>query len=114
MASGAGSGKSCNATELPNVLHHLFDDNPELKKCIDNALVFNLSFENGTKIDPNIEKNAKNAIGRHMFHQLKYHDWSTICDKYRDISPLDVLQEISKKKNVQLEDLTVIIIIDGL
>ncbi|CAH1769140.1 15372_t:CDS:1, partial [Entrophospora sp. SA101] len=58
--------KSRNATELSKVLRSLFVDDQklqELKERLDNAMVFNLPFENGTAIDLNVEKPASNAIG---------------------------------------------------
>src|SRR5437763_16313051 len=66
MASGAGRGKSRNATELSNLLCSLFVNNQELKECLDNALIFNLSFENGTKIDTRVERSASTAISKKL------------------------------------------------
>nr|CAG8464230.1 247_t:CDS:1 [Entrophospora candida] len=116
MASSAGRGKSRNATELSKILCSLFVDDQklqELKERLDNAMVFNLSFENGTAIDLNVEKSASNAIGKRMLFQLmESENWLEVRDKYKEIAPIDVLQRISK--GMKFNDLTVIIIIDGL
>src|SRR5205085_325748 len=96
MASGAGRGKSRNATELSNLLCSLFVNNQELKECLDNALIFNLSFENGTKIDPRVERSASSAISKRMLFQLmESKNWLDIRDKYKDFTPGDVLQRIA-------------------
>ncbi|CAG8791885.1 17940_t:CDS:2, partial [Gigaspora rosea] len=47
IMGGAGIGKSRLLTELPQIARSAVD-NDELKKRLNNALVFNISFENGT------------------------------------------------------------------
>ncbi|CAJ0625419.1 8646_t:CDS:2 [Entrophospora sp. SA101] len=108
MASSAGRGKSRNATELSKILRSLFVDDQELqelKERLDNAMVFNLSFENATAIDLSVERSASNAIGKQMLFQLmESENWLEVRDKYKGIAPRDVLQRISK--DMKFNDLT--------
>ncbi|CAJ0755074.1 14726_t:CDS:2 [Entrophospora sp. SA101] len=116
MIAGAGEGKSRNANELPNILHEEFASHEELKKRFENALVFNISFENGTKIDLLEECNAVTAIAKRMLFQLEKHKggWMEALRKYPDVSPDEVVSKIAKHQNVQPKDLTIIIVIDGM
>ncbi|CAH1761224.1 14312_t:CDS:2 [Entrophospora sp. SA101] len=71
MIAGAGEGKSRNANELPNILHEEFASHKELKKRFENALIFNISLENDTKIDLLEEHSAVTAIAKRMLFQLE-------------------------------------------
>ncbi|CAB4435665.1 unnamed protein product [Rhizophagus irregularis] len=61
MASGAGCGKSRNATELPKILRKIFKDDPELEPRFQEALIFNIPLENGTRINTAEERNANDV-----------------------------------------------------
>ncbi|CAG8742939.1 2705_t:CDS:2, partial [Funneliformis caledonium] len=49
MVSGAGCGKSRNATEIPKTLCKIFVNDLELRPRLEDALIFAITFENGTK-----------------------------------------------------------------
>jgi hypothetical protein len=116
MIAGAGEGKSRSANELPSILREEFASHAELKSRFKNALVFNISFENGTKLDPLQEDSAESAISKRMLFQLnKYRGgWMEARRTYPDISPDHVLSKIAKHRKVQPKSLTVIIVIDGM
>ncbi|CAI2165987.1 14607_t:CDS:2, partial [Funneliformis geosporum] len=42
MVSGAGCGKSRNATEIPKILRKIFVSDPELGPCLQETLIFNI------------------------------------------------------------------------
>ncbi|CAG8723628.1 13130_t:CDS:2, partial [Funneliformis mosseae] len=50
ILAGAGEGKSRTAQELPRLLIECTDSDADLQNCLKDALVFNLSFKNGTKL----------------------------------------------------------------
>jgi hypothetical protein len=70
MASGAGCGKSRNATEIPKILRRIFVNDLELKFRLEDALIFAITFENGTRINLSTENNANVSIAKRMFYQL--------------------------------------------
>jgi hypothetical protein len=68
--SGAGTGKSRNATEFHRTaMTCLGDEDEELREKLRNAWVFHTSFENGSSLRPS-ESNPFTAIGTRMLHQL--------------------------------------------
>jgi hypothetical protein len=116
MVSGAGCGKSRNATELPKTLCKIFANHPELRSRLLEALIFNISLENGTRINMSVESNANVAIAKRMLYQLQSQGlhWTQIRDDMQTLSIIDILIRCAKQKNVELKELTVILIVDGL
>jgi hypothetical protein len=116
ILAGAGEGKSRTAQELQNLLIECTNDNVVLQDQLRSALVFNLSFENGTKLLQGIEKISSHAIGNRMLFQLlKKHNetWDDFSNQYI-VTPTDVLHRVAKHRNQELKDLNVIIILDGI
>lgn len=116
MVSGAGCGKSRNATELPKILRKIFKDDPELGPRFQEALIFNIPLENGTKINKYEESSAKDIIAKRMLYQLRSKGlhWIDIRDDNQPLSTIDILKRCAKEKKVALKELTVILIVDGL
>ncbi|RGB30700.1 hypothetical protein C1646_671492 [Rhizophagus diaphanus] len=116
MASGAGCGKSRNATELPKILRKIFKDDPELEPRFQEALIFNISLENGTRINTAEELNANDVIAKRMLYQLQNQGlhWINIRDDKQPLSTINILERCAKEKKVALRELTVILIVDGL
>ncbi|CAG8671468.1 4651_t:CDS:2, partial [Acaulospora morrowiae] len=113
--AGAGEGKSRTAQELPKLLIECTND-VDLENRLRSALVFNLSFENGTKLLWSDEKSASNAIGNRMLFQLLQQPgecWDTYVNQYY-VTPAGVLSRVAKHRNQEYNDLNVIIILDGL
>ncbi|GBC05021.1 hypothetical protein RclHR1_00060034 [Rhizophagus clarus] len=117
MTAGGGCGKSRNATEFPKVLNKIFANDPELEPCLQEALTFNVSFENDTRIDTSMETNANSVIAKRMFYQIQSSglQWTEIRDDTGQ-SPtiLNILKRCAKQKNVELKKLAVILIVDGM
>ncbi|CAI2182777.1 11195_t:CDS:2, partial [Funneliformis geosporum] len=115
MVSGAGCGKSRNATEIPKILRRIFVNDFELRSRLEDALIFAITFENGTKINLSIETNANVAIAKRMLYQLQDQLlWSQIRDDPQTVSIPDILMRCTEQKNVALKELTVILTVDGL
>ncbi|GES91209.1 crinkler (CRN) family protein, putative [Rhizophagus clarus] len=116
MVSGAGCGKSRNATEFPKILRKIFKDDPELGPRLLDALVFNIPLENGTLLNTREERKANVAIAKRMLYQIQSQEirWTKIRDDTQALSIDDVLMRCAKQKGVKLKELTVILIIDGL
>ncbi|CAB4440588.1 unnamed protein product [Rhizophagus irregularis] len=116
MISGAGCGKSRNATELPKILCKIFKDDPELEPRFQEALIINISFENGTKINTYVERDANDVIAKRMLYQLQNQDldWVDIRDDKQSLSIISILKRCAKEKKVAIKELTVILIVDGL
>src|SRR6266542_818619 len=72
ILAGAGEGKSRTAQELPKLLIEstVSDNDVDLRNRLKSALVFNLSFENGTKLFREEEVKSSYAIGNRMLFQL--------------------------------------------
>ncbi|GBB92302.1 hypothetical protein RclHR1_00020005 [Rhizophagus clarus] len=114
--SGSGTGKSRNATEFYNTVLNCLnnEDNSELKNMIQNALVFNVSFENGTSLRQ-AESDTYKAIGTRMLSQLLPNmSFDEIISTYEAPYPWEVLQLVAKNKNQDLKNITVFLIIDAL
>jgi hypothetical protein len=100
MVSGAGCGKSRNATEFPKTLRKIFASDPELSPRLLEALTFNIPLENGTKISATVESNANIAIAKRMLYQLQSQAFTglkfvMICKPYQ---LLIFLQDVLNKK----------------
>ncbi|CAB5396433.1 unnamed protein product [Rhizophagus irregularis] len=116
MTSGAGCGKSRNATELPKILCKIFKDDPELEFRFQEVLIINISFENDTRINMKEERNANDVIAKRMLYQLQNQDldWVDIRDDKQSLSIISILKRCAKEKKVAIKELTVILIVDGL
>ena len=116
ILAGSGTGKSRIATELPQLAKDCAVNNPELQERLESALVFNISFENGTALDTNNEKDPGIAIGSRMLFQLLpnwHNNWNKFKDLYK-ITPVEILEKVAKNLNKKLEDLIIFITIDGM
>jgi hypothetical protein len=116
MVSGAGCGKSRNATEFPKTLRKIFASDPELSPRLLEALIFNIPLENGTGFSNLKESDANVAIAKRMLYQLQSQGlhWTRIRDDMQTFSILDILTSCARQKNVVLKELTVILTVDGL
>ena len=65
-----------------------FVNDPESRPRLQEALIFNISLENGTKINPSIETNANVSIAKRMLQCLKFKFFST-CGPATKKSSLD-------------------------
>ncbi|RIA92386.1 hypothetical protein C1645_820819 [Glomus cerebriforme] len=115
--SGAGTGKSRNATEFYNTTIKCFEKegDSELKNMIQNALVFNITFENDTSLRQEVELDAYKAIGTRMLLQLLHTmNIDEIISTYKAPNPWEVLQLIAKNKKQDLKRIPVFLIVDAL
>lgn len=116
ILAGAGEGKSRTAQELQNLLIECTNDNVVLQNRLRSALVFNLSFENGTKLLRGVEKTSSHAIGNRMLFQLlkkRNETWDDFSNQY-SVTPADVLRRVANHLNREFNDLNVIVILDGI
>ncbi|CAG8577635.1 530_t:CDS:2 [Funneliformis caledonium] len=116
ILAGAEEGKSRTAQELPRLLIECADSDADLQNRLKDALVFNLSFENGTKLIRGDEITSSKAICNRMLFQLlklPNDSWNDFKNRY-DVTPEDVLRRIAKHRTQEFKDLNVIIILDGL
>ncbi|RHZ69343.1 hypothetical protein Glove_284g6 [Diversispora epigaea] len=113
--SGPGIGKSRNATELHHTTVKCASKDSELRNRLENAWVFNVSYENGNSLRMS-EQDTYLAIGTRMLLQLTSGERTldNIIGNYEPPSPWDVLALIAKYENKKLEDATVILVVDGL
>ena len=103
ILAGAGEGKSRTAQELPKLLIECTND-VDLQDRFKSALVFNLSFENGTNLIRTAETDVYKAISNRMIFQLlkKPDDtWEDFTNKY-DIMATEVLRRIAKHRKSSL------------
>ncbi|RHZ89391.1 hypothetical protein Glove_15g40 [Diversispora epigaea] len=116
ILAGAGEGKSRTAQELPKLLIECTNDDVDLQNRLRSDLVFNLSLENGTILLRKVENNSSYAIGNRMLFQLLQQpgeSWDNYMDRY-NVNPADVLRRVAKHRNQELNDLNVIVILDGI
>ncbi|RIB03079.1 hypothetical protein C2G38_2289216 [Gigaspora rosea] len=87
----------------------------ELKSRLENAWVFNISYENGNSLRIS-EQDAYLAVGTRMLLQLFSGERTldNLIGNYEPPSPWDVLALIAKYEDKKLEDATVILVVDGL
>ncbi|KAF8956431.1 hypothetical protein BGZ46_002378, partial [Entomortierella lignicola] len=113
--SGAGTGKSRNASEFHNTaMSSLSDDDTELRIRLQHAWAFHVTLENGTALQPS-ELDPVHAVGSRMLLQLV--PGTELVDILRDYEaphPLDVIRLVAKHYNQQLSDSTIILVVDGM
>ncbi|GBB85398.1 hypothetical protein RclHR1_11950006 [Rhizophagus clarus] len=112
FVSGPGTGKSRNATELHRTAVECLEPS-ELKNWLSNAWVFNTSFENGFSLRPS-ETDPFLAVGSRMLCQLLNKNLDSIIYNYEPPHPLKVLELVSKFENKKLDDVAVILVVDGM
>ena len=124
--SGAGTGKSRNATELHRSVRKcfdgtLFENNDILASCVHDPFVFHISFENGTSLGPT-EKDPWRAIGTRMLYQLlRQHEraprnitLSDVLRKWHAPTPSEVIRALSPGDFSVFEKKATFLIVDGL
>ncbi|CAB4423970.1 unnamed protein product [Rhizophagus irregularis] len=121
LFSGAGTGKSRNASEFHNMLIESLknSNNLELKGMIQDAWVFNVSLENGTSFSRSIEPFDILAIGIRMLWQVYNgdYDFNRFLFTYDPPTPLEVIQLLARGHHKEKEDMkkiAIILVIDGL
>src|SRR5436190_24033192 len=85
ILAGAGERKSRTAQELPKLLIECTND-VDLKNRLKSALVFNLSFENKTKLIQTQETDVTCVIGNRMLFQLLSRSdetWNDFKNQYK-------------------------------
>lgn len=111
--SGAGTGKSRNAMEFHKTVIHCLPDG-ELRQRLKNAWTFHVSLENGTTWRQIEEPSPYRAIGTRMMKQLLQKDLDEIISTYEQPTPWEVLQLVAKYHEMDLRNVTVILVVDGL
>ncbi|CAG8735177.1 1629_t:CDS:2, partial [Funneliformis caledonium] len=93
IMSGAGCGKSQNATEIPKILRRIFVNDPELESHLQEALIFNIPLENDTRINTSNKFDANVAIAKRMLYQFQNQGlyWTQIHDDMQTLSIIDIL-----------------------
>lgn len=116
VASGPGTGKSRLLQEFPALLDNL-KLSEELMERIQQRFVFHVGFENGTPYDPNFDTNVTFSIGRRMLFQLRADniDWISFCQTpHAQVSPDQVVARLADLLSQQVDQLTIVLLIDGL
>ncbi|KAL1916177.1 uncharacterized protein VTP21DRAFT_6181 [Calcarisporiella thermophila] len=114
--SGAGTGKSRNATEFHrSLLECLPEEQLELRSKIRDAWVFHVSLENGSSIIDGLEPDAYLAIGTRMLWQLLPESKLTqVINKYKAPDPTSVIELVAKFEGIDPNEATIILVVDGL
>jgi hypothetical protein len=114
--SGAGTGKSRNASEFHQTAISCLSTSKDkdLLARIKDAYVFHVSYENGTSLRPN--EDPFMAIGSRMLFQLLREEmvFDEVRSRYEPPHPLSVLSLVAKYRNRDLKDITVILIVDSM
>ena len=114
--SGAGTGKSRNASEFYQTAVTCLSAQEDmgLLTRIKEARVFLVSYENGTALRPG--EDSFLAIGTRMLSQLlkKKRGFESVRLTYEPPPPLDVISLIAKHQNRDLKNTTVILVVDGM
>ncbi|PKK60411.1 hypothetical protein RhiirC2_719135 [Rhizophagus irregularis] len=108
--SGAGTGKSRNASEFHKTMVRCSGEN--LRDRLENSWVFHVNYENGTSLMPS--EDPFEAVSARMLKQLLNTKLSTIISRYEPTQPWEVLELVAKYHDLELKDATVVMIIDGL
>ena len=115
--SGAGTGKSRNASEFHKTAINCLSANEdeELLARIKDAYVFHVSYENGTNLRPK-EDDPLRAVGSRMLFQLLREEMSLndVLFRYEAPFPMSVISLVAKHENRDMKDITVILVVDGL
>ena len=113
--SGAGTGKSRNASEFHRtVVECLGDEDEELKNKLRNAWVFHVSFEKGSSLMKS-EPDPQKGIGNRMLLQLlRNKELEHIIEEYEQPYPLQVLELVARYEGISLKGATVIVVVDGM
>lgn len=121
--SGAGTGKSRNATELHETALKCFDgtyhrhQNEQLAGRLRNPMVFHVSLENGTSLRP--EEDPWRAIGGRMLLQLlqedraQHLDIESIISEWHPPTPCELIKLVASSSS-PLQQRTIFLIVDGL
>ena len=114
MLSGAGTGKSRNATEFHGTLIE-FSKSQGLKDRLKKAMVFLITLENGkTPINTEFSKGVESIIGARMLAQVLGCHLSHVL-RYSDLpAPDELCRQLAKNENMAFEDFTAVIVVDGL
>ena len=116
VCSGAGTGKSRLLDELPRLALEAVADNEALRAKVQQAYVFNVTFENGTSTDDFDSPDF--AIGTRMLWQMARQDGDTWSKFYNDptyrVSVGKALDLLAKAVKKPLQELTVFLLVDGL
>ena len=111
--SGAGTGKSRLIDEFPKLAVKATINNVELNVKLKDAYVFKVNLENGTAAG--VFTWPAHHIGSRMLHQMSCMDWSEFLETNdANINPERVLEILGKVEGKKLEDMTVMILVDGL
>src|SRR2546423_8091575 len=98
------------STEIPKILRRIFVNDLKLRSRLEDALIFAITLENGTKINLSTETDSNVSISKRMLYQLQDQLlWNEIRDDMQTLSITDVLKRCANQKNVALKKLTVII-----
>ena len=115
--SGAGTGKSRNASEFHKTAINCLSANEdeELLARIKDAYVFHVSYENGTNLRPK-EDDPLRAVGSRMLFQLLREEMSLndVLFRYEAPFPMSVVSLVAKHENRDMKDITVILVVDGM
>jgi hypothetical protein len=112
--AGAGTGKSRNATEFHNTLIQSSPVQSDLRRRLNDAVVFHVSFENGTSLRHQERSNPMDAIAHRMLHQLLGGTLDSILTRYIAPSAVTVFELVAKARGVNFKDLAGVLIVDGM
>jgi hypothetical protein len=115
--SGPGTGKSRLLEEFPKLLKHSLmtdpNDNNVLLGKLDEAYVFNVSFENGTSYGSPMLNNADYEIGTRMRFLMSDLRWDQVAH-HRPCTIGEAILDLATCTGKTMEDLTIIICVDGI
>lgn len=128
--SGPGTGKSRLLEEFPKLLKrslttesndtnvpvNVLPGNFEavLRGKLDEAYVFNVSFENGTSYGSPMLIDADHEIGTRMRYLMSNLQWDQIVAKHHPCTIGDAIRDLASCTEKKIENLTVMIAVDGL
>lgn len=117
--SGPGTGKSRLLDEFQNLCLRALQKEKyeELYERLEKAYVFKVTFENGTSYSKLREPSFE--IGTRMLYQLSssYDDYQFQLwgrDSKNCVTPIEAIKALAAAENKKLEEMTVIILVDGI
>jgi hypothetical protein len=111
--SGPGTGKSRLLNEFPRLVKESVSERDDLKILFDNALCFNVSFENGTLTNPS-RFDPSTLIGTRMMYQLQDDlKWDQFCVEY-SFTISTALAKTAELTKRDLKNMCVILCVDGM